>query len=85
LNACTARNVAGMRHAVDLTFRRHSKAYRHNYRRRWQLLDIDMTGMPCSKRAGLSAKGYCSTKGIRYGRQLGRVVATHYQEIVTDL
>ena len=45
---------------------------------------IDMTGMPCSKRAELSAKGYFSTKGIRYGRQLGRVLATHYQEIVTD-
>src|SRR2546423_784836 len=84
LNASTARNVAEMRQAVDLIFRRHSKAYSHNYRRRWQLLDIDMTGMPCSKRAELSAKGYFSTKGIRYGRQLGRVVATHYQEIVTD-
>jgi len=84
LNACTTRNVAEMQQAVDLIFRQHSKAYRHNYRRRWQLLDIDMTGMPCSKKAELSAKGYFSTKGIRYGRQLGRVVATHYQEIVTD-
>lgn len=84
LDACTARNVAEMQQAVDLIFRQHSKAYRHNYRRQWQLLDIDMTGMPCSKRAELSAKGYFSTKGIRYGRQLGRVLATHYQEIVTD-
>ena len=84
LNACTAQNVAEMQQAVDLIFRRHSKAYSHNYRKSWQLLDIDMTGMPCSKRAELSAKGYFSTKGIRYGRQLGRVVATHYQEIVCD-
>ena len=84
LNACTAQNVVEMQQAVDLIFRRHSKASRHNYRRRWQLLDIDMTGMPCSKRAELSAKGYFSTKGIRYGRQLGRVIATHYQEVVTD-
>jgi hypothetical protein len=84
LNACTARNVSEMQQAVDLIFRTHSKAYRHDYRRRRQLLDIDMTGLPCSKRAELSAKGYFSTKGIRYGRQLGRVVATHYQEIVTD-
>ncbi len=84
LNACTARNVAEMQQAIDLIFRRHSRAFRHNYRRRWQLLDIDLTGMPCSKRAELSAKGYFSTKGIRYGRQLGRVLATHYQEIVTD-
>jgi hypothetical protein len=84
LNACTARNVAEMQEAVNIIFRRHSRAFRHNYRKSWQLLDIDMTGMPCSKRAELSAKGYFSTKGIRYGRQLGRVVATHYQEIVTD-
>jgi hypothetical protein len=84
LNACTPRNVVEMEQAMNLIFRRHSKAYSHNYRRRWQLLDIDMTGLPCSKRAELSAKGYFSTKGIRYGRQLGRVVATHYQEIVTD-
>ena len=31
LNACTPRNVAEMRRAVDLIFRRHSKAYRHDY------------------------------------------------------
>lgn len=84
LNACTAQNVAEMRQAVDLIFRRYGKAYRHDYRRKWQLLDIDLTGLPCSKRAELSAKGYFSSKGIRYGRQLGRVVATHYQEVVTD-
>lgn len=84
LNACTPRNVAEMQQAVDLIFRQHSQAYRHDYRRRWQLLDIDLTGLPCSKRAELSAKGYFSTQGIRYGRQLGRVIATTYQEIVTD-
>jgi hypothetical protein len=84
LDHCTTRNVAEMQQAIDLIFRRHSRAFRHNYRRRWQLLDIDMTGLPCSKRAELSAKGYFSTQGIRYGRQLGRVLATHYQEIVTD-
>lgn len=73
-----------MQQAVELIFRPHGHAFRHNYRRQWQLLDIDMTGLPSSKRAELSAKGYFSTKGIRYGRQLGRVLATHYQEIITD-
>jgi len=84
LNACTERNVLQMQQAMNVIFQEHSRAYRHNYRTRWQLLDIDLTGLPCSKNAGLSAKGYFSKDGIRYGRQLGRVVATYYEEIVVD-
>jgi hypothetical protein len=84
LNACTERNVLEMQQAMNLIFQEHSHAYRHNYRRGWQLLDIDLTGLPCSKNAELSTKGYFSNKGIRYGRQLGRVVATQYEEIVVD-
>lgn len=84
LNACTEINVLEMQQAMNLIFQEHSKAYRHNYRAKWQLLDIDLTGLPCSKHAELSAKGYFSKEGIRYGRQLGRVVATHYEEIVVD-
>jgi hypothetical protein len=84
LNACTERNVLEMQQAMNVIFQKHSRAYRHNYRTRWQLLDIDLTGLPCSKHAELSTKGYFSNKGIRYGRQLGRVIATHYEEIVVD-
>ncbi len=84
LDACTAANVAQMQAALTTIFRQHSRAYQHNYRRAWQLLDVDITGLPCGKRAELSRKGYFSTKGIRYGRQLGRVVAMPYQEIVVD-
>jgi hypothetical protein len=73
-----------MQQAMNTIFQEHSRAYRHNYRARWQLLDIDLTGLPCSKNNELSAKGYFSKEGIRYGRQLGRVVATHYEEIVVD-
>lgn len=43
-----------------------------------------MSGLRCGKRSELSEKGYFSPHGIRYGLQLGRVVATHYEEIVTD-
>ena len=84
LDACTAANVIQMQEALTTIFRQHSRAYQHNYRRAWQLLDVDITGLPCGKRAELSRKGYFSTKGIRYGRQLGRVVAMPYQEIVVD-
>jgi hypothetical protein len=84
LNACTERNVLQMQQAMNVIFQAHSRAYRHYYRTRWQLLDIDLTGLPCSKHAELSVKGYFSKEGIRYGRQLGRVVATDYEEIVVD-
>jgi hypothetical protein len=84
LDACTEINVLQMLQAMEVIFRQHSRAYKHNYRRRWQLLDIDLTGLPCSKNAGLSTKGYFSKEGLRYGRQLGRVVATDYEEIVVD-
>jgi hypothetical protein len=65
LNACAEANVLEMQQAMNVIFRRHSRAYRHNYRTRWQLLDVDLTGLPCSKHAGLSAKGYFSKEGIR--------------------
>lgn len=84
LNACTALNVQQMQQALDGIFRVHSLAYRHNYRERLQLLDVDMTGMPCGPNQEGSCKGYFGENNIRYGRQLGRVVATHYEEIVVD-
>lgn len=85
LDACTEENVAEMRQALDSIFRAHSQASRHSYRAEFLLLDVDMTGMPCGPKAELSAKGYFAKAGIRYGRQLGRVVATRYEEVVTDL
>jgi len=84
LSACTELNVQQMRQSVDEIFRAHSRAFRHNYRESLQLLDVDMSGMPCGPQQEESRKGYFSKAGIRYGRQLGRVVATHYEEIVTD-
>lgn len=84
LDACTEENVTQMRHALDLLFRAHSLAFRHRYHSTLQLLDIDMTGLPGGPQAELSSKGYFARAGIRYGRQLGRVVATHYEEIVCD-
>jgi hypothetical protein len=84
LDACTAENVTEMQQALDTIFRASSQASRHRYRAEFLLLDVDMTGMPCGPKAELSAKGYFADSGIRYGRQLGRVVATRYEEIVTD-
>jgi hypothetical protein len=84
LDACTAANVAQMHQAMDSMYRHHSWGYRHDYARSLQVLDADMTGMPCGKKAALATKGYFAKQRNRRGRQLGRVLATRYDEIVVD-
>jgi hypothetical protein len=84
LDACTPENVEQLRRVITALFRRHSRAARHDYAAALQVLDLDMTGLPCGPQAELSLKGYFSKEGIRHGRQLGRVVAGATQEIVSD-
>ena len=84
LNACTPQTVTQMERAVDEIFRQHSSAYKHNYTQSLQILDVDLSGMPCGAKAALSCKGYFAKESIRYGRQLGRVAATLYDEVVVD-
>lgn len=84
LNACSAENVSQLQEALTAIYRQHSRGYRHDYARRLQLLDIDLTGMPCGRKAALSQKGYFASARKRRGRQLGRVLASHYGEVVTD-
>jgi hypothetical protein len=85
LDACTAENVEQLRRVVTSLFRAHSRAARHDYSASPQLLDLDMTGLPCGPTAELSRKGYFSKEGIRHGRQLGRVVCGATEEVVSDL
>jgi hypothetical protein len=84
LDACTDANVAQLHQAMDTIYRRHSQGYRHDYTRSLQILDVDMTGMPCGKKAAFATKGYFAHQRNRRGRQLGRVLATRYEEIVVD-
>jgi len=85
LDACTKENVSEMEQAMQEIYRQHSQGYRHDYAHSLpQVLDIDMTGMPCGKKAAFATKGYFAKQRNRRGRQLGRVLATHYKEIVVD-
>jgi hypothetical protein len=43
-----------------------------------------MTGLPCGPKAACATKGYFAKQRNRHGRQLGRVVATDYDEIIVD-
>jgi hypothetical protein len=84
LDACTSENVAQLQHALDEIYRNHSQALRHNYQASFQLLDVDLSGLPCGPKAAFATRGYFAGLYHRRGRQLGRVLATHYQEVVTD-
>jgi hypothetical protein len=84
LNACTAENVKQMEQAMDTIYRQHSQGYRHDYQVSFQVLDVDMSGLPCGPKAAFATKGYFAKQRNRRGRQLGRVLASHYGEVVVD-
>jgi hypothetical protein len=84
LNACTEENVRQIETACQRIYRQQSQGYRHDYAGDWQLLDVDVSGMPCGKKAACATKGYFQEGKNRRGRQLGRVLATRYAEIVAD-
>jgi hypothetical protein len=84
LNACTIENVNEMRKAVETILKKHSQSYHHEYQATWQLLDVDVTGMPAGRLGQGVTKGYFAKQMNRRGRQLGRVLATWYEEIVVD-
>jgi hypothetical protein len=84
LDACTTENVEEIQAAVDEIYHQHSAGYRHAYEKTYQLLDVDMSGLPCGRKAAFATKGYFAKQRNRRGRQLGRVLATHYDEIVVD-
>ena len=84
LDACTPENVGQMEQALDTIYRQQSQGYRHDYASDWQILDVDMSGLPCGPKAALESLGYFAKQRNRRGRQLGRVLATRYGEVVVD-
>lgn len=84
LDAATEENVHQMYAAMREIYQRHSQGYSHDYDQEWQMLDIDLSGQPCGKKAEFATKAYFAKQRNRRGRQLGRVLASWYQEIVVD-
>lgn len=83
-NACTPENVDQMRQALKKIFQKHGGCTHHAYQRKWQVLDLDMTGLMAGPQAEGATKGYFAHPRQRRGRQLGRVLATRYDEIVVE-
>jgi len=84
LDACTEETVAQMEEALDEIYRQHGAGYRHAYAQQWQLRDADISGAPCGPKAACATKGYFAKQRNRRGRQIGRVCASHYGEVVVD-
>ena len=68
LNACTPENVEQMEQALQTIYRHQSQGYQHNYQASLQILDVDMSGLPCGPKAAFATKGYEASQRNRPGR-----------------
>ena len=84
LNAVSSENIVQMTRFLQSTYHQHGLTYRHKYAKHWLLLDADLTGMRAGKTAEGSEKGYFSGKRNGRGRQVGRVYASQYDEILAE-
>lgn len=84
LNACTPENVQQLRAVVQIVLQQQGQTYRHDYAQAWQVFDIDTTGLPAGRLGQGVTKGYFAGHKNCRGRQLGRVVAAAYDEIIID-
>ncbi len=83
LDACTPENVEQLQQALNELFQQHSATSQHNYQQSLLLMDADLSGMPCGKKAERATPGYFHYEAAQ-GRQLGRVSAAQYGEVVVD-
>lgn len=84
LSACQQENVDQMRRAFQAIYSQYGAGYSHQYGKESQLLDVDMSGMPAGRQGEGVEKGYFAKQKNKRGRQLGRVYATLYDEIVSE-
>lgn len=84
LNHASAQNVAQLERACDEIFVEHSAAAWAANTTTQLILDVDLSGLPCGKKAAFATKGYFDGQYHRRGRQLGRVLASPFDEAVAD-
>ena len=85
LDALGPEQIAQLRQGSQSLFRQHSRTMRHDFEKHWLMIDIDPTGLPASRRAEGSRKGYFSGRRNRYGRQLARLSVLAYHETLCSL
>jgi DDE family transposase len=84
LTACSPANVDQLREALQVILRQHGRCYPHDYERAWQVLDVDLTGLVAGRQGEGVTKGYFAHQRSKRGRQVGRVLATDYGELVVE-
>ncbi|HEY6072295.1 MAG TPA: transposase, partial [Anaerolineales bacterium] len=84
LNACTAINVAQLRQAVVEVLQRIGRCVHHRYEQGPLVLDVDMMSLPTECAGEGVEKGYFSYHRGRRGRQIARVCASEYNEMLVD-
>jgi hypothetical protein len=84
LDACTPDHVTQLPQALDEVYRQHSQSVQHDDQASFLLLDVDMSGLPCGPKAAFATKGDFAGHSHRRGRQVGRVLATQAEEVVTE-
>ena len=84
LSACLPVNVDQMRQAFQAIYSQYGAGYSHQYGKEMQLLDVDMSGMPAGRQGEGVEKGYFAKQKNKRGRQLGRIYATLYDELVSE-
>lgn len=85
IQACSEANLAELRLALHDIFLTHSQTARHvgeHFVAGRLELELDLSGLRASKRAESSTKGYFPGELQAHGRQLVRVFAAQYREIV---
>lgn len=84
LDAFTAVSVNQLRQATQVMYVQHGQVPHHDFTH-WLMLDTDLTGLPASRHAEQSEKGYFSQARNSYGRQLVRVSAPAYHETLLSM
>lgn len=84
LNAFDEETVTQLRVAVETIHRLHSHIFSHDFEREMLVLEVDLTGLTASAKAEGSEKGYFPNKRNKRGRQLARVIAPQYGEVLYE-
>jgi hypothetical protein len=84
LDACNLDNLSQMEQAYTEIYRQFAKAPHHKFERWWLIMDSDFTAESSGRLCEGGSKGYFGKLHHHFGRQIGRVLASQYEEIVVE-